>query len=242
MLKRLHEATGPIDILDMVFTEEREVSGAPPWFIYNMVSSVDGATAVKGGSTPLNDEDDKTLFAALRAVADVVLAGAGTVRAESYGPITLDEERRQRRVEVGLAPTPTLVIATRSLALDPEMRVFGDPTHQPVIVTGEDAPQDRVEALSDLADIRQIPQLDPDSIVAALGDVKVVLCEGGPTLNGQLISAGYINEMRLTLAPLLAVGESHRIAHGDELDPPAEMRLDSILKGDRSLFLRYVKT
>lgn len=240
MLKRLHEASGPLDLLDMVFAEGR---GDPdkPWLMYNMVSSIDGATAVRGGSTPLNDEDDKNLFAALRAIPDIVLAGAGTVRAEHYGPIALDEERRARRVEAGLEPTPTLVIATRSLSLDPDMRVFGDPDHKPLIITGEDAPEDRVAELSDLADIRRLPSLDPDSIIDALGDVRVVLCEGGPTLNGQLISAGYIDEMRLTISPLVAVGESHRVAHGDDLDPPVEMRLDSVLAGDQALFLRYVR-
>lgn len=241
MLKRLHEASGPIDLLDMVFAEGREPSGAP-WFLYNMVSSVDGATAVRGGSTALNDEDDKSLFAALRAVPDVVLAGAGTVRAENYGPIELDEERRTRRVEAGLNPTPRLAIPTRSLNLDPGMRVFGDPDHKPLIITGEDAPQDRVSELSQVADVSQISSLDPHSIVDALGEPDVVLCEGGPSLNGQLISTGYINEMRLTISPLIAVGESSRVAHGDELDPPAEMSLDSVLVGDRALFLRYVRS
>lgn len=241
MLKRLHEASGPIDLLDMVFAEAREPSDKP-WFLYNMVSSVDGATAVRGGSTALNDEDDKSLFAALRAVPDVVLAGAGTVRAEDYGPIVLDEERKARRLEAGLDETPELAIPTRSLNLDLDMRVFSDPEHKPVIITGEDAPEDRVSELSGVADVRQIANLDPHSIVDALGATNVVLCEGGPSLNGQLISAGYIDEMRLTISPLIAVGESSRVAHGDAMDPPAEMGLDSVLVGDRALFLRYVKS
>lgn len=240
MLKRLQEASGPIELLDMVFSENRQRSDSP-WFLYNMVASVDGATAVKGGSTALNDEDDKSLFAALRAVPDVIMAGAGTVRAENYGPVDLDEERRDRREEAGLSPTPTLAIPTRSLNLDPSMRVFGDPDHRPLIITGEDAPDHKVAELSEVADIRRLQSLDPHSIVDALGEPDVVLCEGGPSLNGQLISAGYIDEMRLTISPVLAVGESARAAHGDEMEPPAEMSLDSVLVGDRALFLRYVR-
>lgn len=240
MLRHLSPASGPIDVLDMVLAEERSTD-APPWVMYNMVASVDGATAVAGGSTALNDEDDKALFAALRVVPDVVLAGAETIRAENYGPVRLDEQRRRRRVENGKDAVPRLAIATRSLRLDPELRVFGDPEYRPLVVTGEDAPEDRVAALSGLADIVQLPELDPESILGALGDPGIVLCEGGPSLNGQLIAGGFIDEMNLTISPLVAVGESYRVAHGDDLGSPVAMRLDRVLTGDRSLFLRYLR-
>lgn len=240
MLRHLHEVSGPVDLLDMVFAEAREAEGRP-WMMYNMVASVDGATAVKGGSSALNDEDDKALFAALRAVPDVILVGAATVRVENYGPVLLDEERRARRARHGLAPTPRLVIATASLSVDPGMRVFDDPDHRPTVVTGQSIEPSRIEAFADCADIVQLGELDPESIVESLGNPNIVLCEGGPTLNGQLISAGFIDEMNLTMSPMIAVGESRRIAHGSELSPPAEMELVRILRGSRSLFLRYVR-
>lgn len=240
MLRRLHEASGPLDLLDMVFAEQRS-SDAGPWVMFNMVASVDGATAVKGGSSALNDEDDKALFAALRAVPDVILVGAGTVRAENYGPVALDEERRARRIDHGLSPAPRLAIATATLSIEPEMRVFDDPEHKPLIITGDEMSSDRIGAFEDRADVVQLPDLDAASILDSLGEPAVVLCEGGPTLNGQLIAAGFINEMNLTIAPMMAVGESHRIAHGVELFPPANMTLARALVGDRSLFLRYVR-
>lgn len=239
MLRRLHEASGPIDLLDMVFAEERSADG--PWVMFNMVASVDGATAVKGGSSALNDEDDKALFAALRAVPDVILVGAGTVRAENYGPVGLDEGRRARRVEHGMSPTPRLAIATASLSLEPDMRVFEDPEQKPVVITSIEVSRDRIAAFADRADVVQLADLDAASILESLGEPGVVLCEGGPTLNGQLIADGFIHEMNLTIAPMVAVGESHRIAHGEELLPPVDMTLVRTLVGDRSLFLRYVR-
>lgn len=240
MLRRLHGASGPIDLLDMVLAEDRS-SDDGPWVMFNMVASVDGATAVKGGSSALNDEDDKALFAALRAVPEVILVGAGTVRAENYGPVALDEERRERRVERGLSPAPRLAIATATLSIEPDMRVFEDPEHKPVIITSAEVSTDRIEAFRDRADVVQLADLDAASILDGLGEPAVVLCEGGPTLNGQLIADGFIHEMNLTIAPMMAVGESQRIAHGEELLPPVNMKLARTLVGDRSLFLRYVR-
>ena len=241
MLRHLHAASGPVDLLDMVFAEERGSDGRP-WLMYNMVSSVDGATAVQGGSSALNDEDDKALFSALRALPDVILVGAATVRAENYGPVELDEQRKARRVRHGLAPIPRLAIATASLSVEPDMRVFADPDNRPTVITGQDVDSDRLAEISDVADVVQLGDLDPESIIASLGEPDTVLCEGGPTLNGQLISAGFIDEMNLTMSPMIAVGESRRIAHGNELSPPAEMELARILRGSRSLFLRYIRS
>lgn len=240
MLRRLHEVSGPIDLLDMVLAEDR-TSNDGPWVMFNMVASVDGATAVKGGSSALNDEDDKALFSSLRAVPDVILVGAGTVRAENYGPVVLDEDRRVRRVAHGMSPVPRLAIATASLSVEPDMRVFEDPEHKPLIITSRDVPRDQIEAFADRADVVQLADLESASILESLGEPAVVLCEGGPTLNGQLIADGFIHEMNLTMAPLIVGGESHRIAYGEEVLPPIDMELVRTLVGDRALFLRYVR-
>lgn len=239
MHRRLREESEDVDLLDLVFADDRSVAGRP-WVMFNMVASVDGATAVDGRSSALNDEDDKALFSALRAVPDAILVGAGTVRAEDYGPVGLDEDRRSRRVERGLAPTPKLAIATASLSLEPEMRVFGDPEHRPLIITSTDVDDEDLVRFEGRADIVQLDDLGTAPILGALGDVDVVLCEGGPTLNGQIIGDGYIDELNLTVSPLVAVGSSQRIAQGDSR-PPVDMRLDRSLRGEKSLFLRYVR-
>lgn len=239
MLHRL-DTGEPVDVLPMLFSESR-VSSDGPWVMLNMVVSVDGATAVDGGASGLNDADDRALFLALRAVADVVMMGAQTVRSENLGPVRMNEEKMRHREKAGMKGEPTLVILTRSLNIEPEHRVFSDQTRRPTILTGLDADPEKVAVLGEVADIRQIESLDGNGIVSALDSASVILCEGGPTLNSHLAAAGVVDEIDLTLAPLLAMGESKRITSGVELDPPTRMRLDRALQGDLSLFLRYVK-
>lgn len=212
-----------------------------PWVTANFVATIDGATVVDGGSTAINDEDDMAMFRALRAAADFILVGAGTVRAEDYGPTTLDVRRRAARLEAGLEETPHLVVVSRSLDLDPADRVFSDPDHRVTVLTDDAAPDDRFLALSEVADVVRLKSTGPEDIIHYLRLARVVLCEGGATLMGQLVAARLVDEMALTVAPMLVGGVSQRVAHGLEAQPPIEMRLDNVLYGDRSLFLRYVR-
>lgn len=212
-----------------------------PWVMANFVSTIDGATVVDGGSTAINDEDDMRMFGAIRAVADFILVGAGTLRAENYGPTTLDARRREARRKAGLEETPHLVVVTRSLDLDPEDRVFSDPDHRVTVLTDETAPDDRFAALAEVADVVRLKATGAKDIIHYMRLARVVLCEGGATLMGQLVAARLIDEMALTVAPMLVAGVSNRVAQGAEARPPIDMRLDDVLYGDRSLFLRYVR-
>jgi riboflavin biosynthesis pyrimidine reductase len=211
-----------------------------PWVVANFVATIDGATVVDGGSSAINDADDKAMFAALRAIPDFIVVGAGTVRAENYRPVTLDEARRNARVEAGLEPTPHLVIVSGSLNLDPAARVFGDPEHRVTVLTGAGAPADRFAELSEVADVVRLRETKPRDIAHYLRMSRIVLCEGGPSLMGQFVAAGLVDELALTISPMLVAGESPRLAHGLS-DIRQEMRLDRTLYGDRSLFLRYVR-
>jgi 5-amino-6-(5-phosphoribosylamino)uracil reductase len=236
-----HLETGdPVELLHMLFAESREGSGRP-WIMFNMVSSVDGGTAVSGSATGLNDEDDRKLFRALRSLSDYVLVGAETVRAENYGPVRLDADHIEHRRKSGLDELPRLVVATRSADLDPETRVFSDPERPTILITGVDADPSRVEALSEVAEVAQLDDLSPAGILDYLGDAEVVLCEGGPSLNGQFFAAGVVDEIDLTIAPYVISGHSKRIAVGENAEPPLDMRLDRALIGDASLFLRFLR-
>lgn len=210
--------------------------------MFNMVASVDGATAIEGSATPLNDPDDKTLFRALRSLPDMILVGAQTVRAEDYGPVRLDDDQIARRREEGLDDVPRLVVATRTADLDPDARLFSDEENPLLIVTGVDADPSRVEALEEVAEVAQLDDLSPASILDRLDDADVILCEGGPTLNGQFFASGLVDEVNLTIAPQVVSGPSARIAFGHTADPPLAMRLARLLIGDASLFLRYLRT
>jgi len=211
-----------------------------PWLVANFVATVDGATVVDGGSTAINDPDDKAMFAALRSVPDFIVVGAGTVRAENYRPVTLDEDRRSARVSAGLEPAPHLVIMSRSLDLDPAARVFGDPEHRVTIMTDGGAPADRFAALSEVADVVRLRDTHATDVIHYLRMARVVLCEGGPSVMGQFAAAGLVDELALTIAPMLVAGESPRLAHGPSTTRQ-RMILDRVLYGDRSLFLRYLR-
>ena len=239
MLRYL-ETGDPVDVLQMVFSESRPLKGRP-WVMLNIVESIDGATAIDGGASGLNDADDRQLFLALRAVADIVMNGAETIRAENLGPVKLSQDMKRHRLEAGMQDPPTMVVLSRSLTLDPGLRIFSDPERRPKIITSTDVDPQRQEALEDVADIVQIEKLDGTSIIDALGGAAVVLCEGGPTVNSQLIQDGVVDEVNLTISPVLALGDSKRVASGSTSATPTKMRLDRRLLGDRSLFLRFVR-
>ena len=226
-------------------------SAAPdgrPWLLLNMISTVDGATAIDGRSGGLGGPADKLVFQAVRAVADIVLVGAGTVRAENYGPPRVGPRAGEDRRRRGQAAAPRLAIVTGSLDLDPDSRVFVDdePGARPIVVTTSTADAGRRAALAERADVLTAGDATVDLVDAlrqlrARGD-RVVVCEGGPSLNGQLVAADLVDELTLTLSPLLAAGQSARVTHGTAPDYPLGMALDRILEEDGLLFLRYLRT
>lgn len=239
MLRRL-ETGEPVDALELLFSEVRDRADRP-WVMLNIVESIDGATAVDGGASALNDRDDRDLFLALRAVADVVMNGAETVRSENLGPVRMSDEMAGWRAEAGLAPLPEMVVLTRSLDLDPGHRIFSRQDQRATVITGVDVEQSRLESIQEVANVIQIDPLDGSGIVSSLADHRVILCEGGPTINALLIGAGVVDEVNLTVAPKLTLGESKRVASGRQLQPPLTLRLDRRLVGDQSLFLRFVR-
>lgn len=224
-----------------LYLDDTRVANGRPWVMMNMISSVDGATAVGGKSTGLGDHDDRALFKAIRTIPDVILAGAGTVSAEDYGPVALDARRRALRSDAGRTEAPVLAIVSGRLNLDPESRVFSNSDFKPMVLTGTSANPTKLMMLGDAAEVVILDDLSPSALITHLGAAGVVLIEGGPTINGEFISAGLVDEINLTVSPKLVSGESWRIARGSAADPPLEMRLDRALAGDRALFLRYLR-
>ncbi len=213
-----------------------------PWVVANMVESVDGATAVAGRSSGLGGDDDLTVFRALRGVADVILVGAGTVRAEDYGPVRLPEAIVDRRLAQGRPPVPRLAVVSGRLDLDPDARIFSG---YPIVITGEGSDEARRAALETVAEIIVTPGSKVDlgfalGLLRARG-VEVVLTEGGPSIIGQLVAADLLDELCVTVASVVAGGDSSRLVAGvGPFDPPVEMRLARVLVGDGDLFCRYL--
>ncbi|MEA1902079.1 MAG: dihydrofolate reductase family protein [Actinomycetota bacterium] len=240
MIKKIDSSSEVESLLDLYLGDRRRVEGRP-WVMLNMISTVDGATAIDGRSSSIGGADDSEVFRAVRAVPDVILVGAGTVSAEDYQPVTLDDERREARTKLGMSEVPTLAIISGRLSIDPDARVFSNPEHKPMVITSTNASPAKLAMLGDAADVVILPSLEPPAVLQHLGAANVVLIEGGPTLNGQFAAAGLIDEVNLTVASKIASGDSRRIIQGDPVSPAQDMVVDRVLAGDKELFLRYVR-
>jgi len=209
----------------------------------NMITSVDGATTSGGKSGPLGSAADKAIFFALRSLADVILVGAGTVRTEKYGPARLDEGARGRRETAGLSAVPPIAVITRSCVLDWESPFFTKAEARPIVVTASSAPAANREEAAAVADvvIAGDEEVDPVRAIIALGDrtFENVLVEGGPSFNGRLAAADLLDELCLTLAPMLVGEGSSRLLGRAVLSDPIKLSLAHVLEDDDYLFLHY---
>jgi riboflavin biosynthesis pyrimidine reductase len=209
-----------------------------------MVAGLDGTAAVDGRVGSLSTTPDQALFRRMRQIADIVLVGAETVRREGYGSIRLDDEAQQQRRRLGQSATPPLALVSRSLAFDWTAKVFADApddarTH---VITCEAADPGRRAEAEQHAEVIVAgdDQVEPAAAMRALADLgrRVVLCEGGPTWLGELVAADRLDELLLSVAPLMG---------GDPLPvsvtPPgaglAQFELKGVMAEDDTLFLRY---
>ncbi|MYB10864.1 MAG: pyrimidine reductase family protein [Acidimicrobiia bacterium] len=213
-----------------------------PWLTLNMVTSADGATSADGMSASLSSPADRQVFAAIRAVADVVVVAAETVRREGYGPPKTYPETAADRATRNQAPRPRLAVVSRSLDLDFTAPLFDD-NPAPLLFTVAEPPADRLAQAEAVAEVYRMgaDRVDLAGAMARISQLgaAVVLAEGGPTLNGQLLAGGLLDEVCWTISPTLAGGDSSRMAKG----APArlqQLHLDRVLAQDHTLFLRYL--
>jgi riboflavin biosynthesis pyrimidine reductase len=207
-----------------------------------MVSTADGAAQLNGRSGGLGNAADSALFALLRAQADVLLVGAGTARAEGYAGDHPSPELRGLRARRGLSVAPRMAVVTNRLDLTPADPLFTDTEVRPLVVTSDASPRAARDALTDVADVivAGTDRVDVTRALDALADrgLRRVSCEGGPTLLAQVIAADRLDELRLTVAPLLTAGDAHRITAGPVIAPRG-MELVHLLADGDHLFLRY---
>ncbi|MGC5017622.1 pyrimidine reductase family protein [Micromonospora sp. DT47] len=214
-----------------------------PHLRVNFVSSVDGAVTLDGYSAGLSGEPDKRVFGLLRMLCDGLLVAAGTLRHEGYRAVRLSEPRRAWRRERGLAGYPTLVVVSGSLGLDPAQAAFADAPVRPIVLTSEAA-----EAPPGLTDVADLVRCGADRVDLAAGLAELrrrglaqLLCEGGPHLFGALTAADLVDELCLTVAPLLAGAGPGRITAG-EPSAPRQLPLRHVLAAaDGVLMLRYAR-
>ena len=227
--------------------------GAPParWLRTNMVASLDGAATVDGRSGGLSNEADQQIFALLRAYADVLLVGAGTARAEGYGPVRPESEGlRWAWLRDGRPPSPPIAVVTRGLDLDLGGALLTDaPPHaRTIVITTESAQPDRRAAAARSAEVIVAGEASVDLMAAvdALAErgYQRISCEGGPHLLAQLADAGLLDELCLTISPLLAGPEAGRIVTGALPMPGGAtlpFTLAHALEDEGYLLCRYVR-
>jgi riboflavin biosynthesis pyrimidine reductase len=260
-LKRLLPAGAPATADEIVAgfgLDALATAGPPnrPYAVLNMVSTVDGHATLGGRSGGLSSPPDRELFHGLRLAVDAVMAGAGTVRVERYGRIIPEESRRRRRIERGRSEEPLACIVSARLSLGADIPLLADPAAKVVILTSSAASLPASAAEVHYVRAERDGLLDLPAALAELRErfaVRTLLCEGGPHLGAQLLGAGLLDELFLSLAPKLAGGdldgnpahpnparpEALRILAGAELSPPVELALLSALEHDSHLFLRY---
>ncbi|WP_347976229.1 pyrimidine reductase family protein [Microbacterium sp. ProA8] len=210
----------------------------------NFVSSADGAVTLGGQSGALGGETDRTLMQVLRAMADVVVVGAGTVRAEGYGGLHVDADHVEWRRAHGLADQPGLAVVSGGLHLEPGDSVFAAAVGRPLIVTTDAAADARGGRFTEVAEVLACGEESVDlaamlELFARRGWTQV-LCEGGPHLFGALLEAGLVDEVCLTLAPRFVAGEAGRIAQGGAESDRRFSLAGVVTDEDGFVFLRYV--
>jgi riboflavin biosynthesis pyrimidine reductase len=213
------------------------------WLRANMVMSADGSASVAGKSGGLSSPGDMRVFGILRVLADVVLAGSGTVRTEQYKPARARPALAALRK--GRPATATIAVISGSLDLELTAPLYTEapPDARTVVITTEAAPADLRAAAAKVADVIVAGEesVDLPAALTALADrgLTRIICEGGPHLLGQVAAGGLLDELSLTISPTLAGPGAGRIVAGEPFTAAA-MTLTQALTEDGYLFCRYL--
>lgn len=198
-----------------------------PYVIVNMVMSVDGKVVIEGTERGLGSDVDQRLMRELRVNADVVLNGAGTLRASGTSSRIGDEELEARRIGEGRSRHPTAAVISRSGALPLDRAFFTARDFDAIVYVSADTPPERRAAIA--ATGRRAEVLPAgDEIAAMLAHMRrdlganVLLVEGGPHLNGELFQKDAVDELFITLGPLVVGGARMLTAVETETPPSRE--------------------
>ncbi|HET7668340.1 MAG TPA: pyrimidine reductase family protein [Mycobacterium sp.] len=218
------------------------------WVRGNMIASLDGGATDDGKAGGLAGPGDRAIFALLRQLADVIVVGAATVRIENYSGAQMSVAARQARQRRGQAEVPPIAVITRSGDLDPSARLFNRTEVPPLILTSARTVEDTRTRLGSVAEVIDASGPDPDSadaetvlkILAERGLFRV-LTEGGPLFLGNLVKSDLLDELCLTVAPILVGGAAKRIVTGLGTVHTAMQRAHLLADDEGYLYSRYVR-
>lgn len=238
---------GPVGEAELVELYRHPAPAGGAWLRTNFVATLDGSVqGPDGRSGSINTTSDHQIFGLHRALADAVVVAGGTARNEGYHAVDLAPWQQSIRQAEGLAPHPALVVITRTASVNPMIATPVTGSGGPVIVVttegkraGELAPL--VEAGIEVLQLGQ-GEVDLPGLVDELAGrgMPRLLCEGGPHLHRDLLAAGLVDELSLTLAPVVVGGDGLRTTAGDGLPETLDFELQfSLLGDDGALFTNY---
>lgn len=229
-----------IDALLNHYEVERPARADRPWVLLNLVLSADGHASIDGRVTQLTSPTDQRLFHHLRALSDYILVGAATVRAEHYGPVRISDNLARQRTAAGRAAMPTLVVVSRSL--DVHLERIVNAGQKVIVMTCAACDATRRKDIEQVADVI-VAGGDIVDLRQGLGALRrrggdIVLCEGGAFLNSELAQAGLIDEICVTIAPVL--GGDPSTSSGALLHRSLRLELQHAQLVDGNVFLRWL--
>ncbi|WP_181578180.1 dihydrofolate reductase family protein [Arthrobacter sp. AQ5-05] len=219
--------------------------GTEPFVRFNFVSSTDGAASIEGLSGALGTAPDHRVFMLLRRLADAIVVGAGTIRAEGYEGELLDAASRAWRLANGMPERPLLVVVSGRLDLDVHSALFTKNPGKILLLGSGSADPGRAAALGAVAEVVSAqapgPAIDPRWIIETLHarGLRVIHSEGGPTLLADFQRADALDSLCVTYSPVLAGGDGPRISRGQQGDEPRHLGLNLLLEEDGTLLAEY---
>lgn len=182
-----------------------------PYVLVNMVMSVDGKAVFEGSERGLGSQIDWQLMRELRVHADVVMSGAGTIRATGISPRLGVPELEALRVARGKAAKPIGAVISASGDLPLDKLFFTASDFRAVVYLAANAPPDRRAAI--VATGRPVVDLPTEGDIAFMLwhmrhelDAGLLMVEGGPGLNAQLFEQGFVDEYFTTVGPVVVAG------------------------------------
>jgi 2,5-diamino-6-(ribosylamino)-4(3H)-pyrimidinone 5'-phosphate reductase len=218
-----------------------------PFVYVNMAMTADGKITSASREYPkFTSAHDKKVMDRLRAEADAVLVGAGTLRADDPPLHVRDLEMRQYRHSLGKPEELARIAVTSSLDLDPDLRFFRNSQEARIVATVEEAPEDRARRLADIAEVWRVGRgrVDLTELLARLRarGVERLLVEGGGELNWELVEQSLLDELYVTIAPCLLGGhDAPTLLEGKGLgmDRRMRLRLAAVDRHDDELYCRF---
>ena len=218
-----------------------------PWTRVAMLRALDGGVAGPDGrSRSISSEQDRAVLGEIRRLSDAIVVGASTMRQEPYGPLVAPPDAKEPRRHLGLAAAPVLVVVSASLDLPWDAPVFTESDRTPLVVTGapDRADPERLRRAREHADVIAIDstQIRASDIVRALHErgLRRLVCEGGPGLLASFAAEDLVDEVDLTLSPLLAT-QGNGPGHPALAAGPHRFELAHLLLHESFLFAKYLR-